>query len=97
VPVASGDPKHRGDAAIQIKQKDASLYAARLDTGASVRLPAAPYVHLFVARGAVELAGAGRLNTGDAVRIVAADGQSVTATEPAEILVWEMHARIDVG
>ena len=29
---------------------------------------------------------------GDAVRFTATGGQRVTATEPAEILVWEMHA-----
>ncbi|HEX3790013.1 MAG TPA: pirin family protein [Pseudonocardiaceae bacterium] len=95
VPVASGNPQHVGDAAIRIRQKDASLYAARLRTGESVRLPAAPYVHLFVAGGAVDLTGAGRLGTGDAARITAADGQTVTAAEPTEILVWEMQAQLD--
>ena len=33
-----------------------------------------------------------RSATGDAVRFTATGGQRVTATEPAEILVWEMHA-----
>jgi quercetin 2,3-dioxygenase len=94
VPVASGMPRHDGEAAIQIRQKDAALYAARLAPGDVVHLPTAPYVHLFVARGAVELEDGGRLDTGDAVRITAAEGQRVTAAEPAEILVWEMHATI---
>ncbi|WP_345432372.1 hypothetical protein [Actinoallomurus vinaceus] len=31
---------------------------------------------------------------GDAARFTATGGQRVTATEPAEILVWEMHATI---
>jgi redox-sensitive bicupin YhaK (pirin superfamily) len=57
-----------------------------------VRLPEAPFVHLFVPRGSVALDGAGTLNTGDAVRFTATGGQQVTAAEPAEILVWEMHA-----
>jgi redox-sensitive bicupin YhaK (pirin superfamily) len=73
------------------------LYAARLPAGGEVSLPTAPYVHLYVARGAVELEGAGRLAAGDAARIVAAQGQRVRASEAAEILVWEMHARLDVG
>ena len=94
VPVASGMPRHEGEAAIHIRNKDAALYAARMNPGDVVSLPTAPYVHLFVPRGAVELEGAGRLDTGDAVRITAAEGQRVTAVEPAEILVWEMHATI---
>jgi hypothetical protein len=32
------------------------------------------------------------LSEGDAVRFTASGGQRVTATAPAEILVWEMHA-----
>jgi quercetin 2,3-dioxygenase len=94
VPVASGMAKHDGASAIRIKNKDAALYAARLQPGQSVTLPDAPFVHLFVARGAVDLEGAGQLATGDAVRLTAVGGQRVTATEPAEVLVWEMHASL---
>lgn len=94
VPVASGMDKHDGAAAIRIKNRHAALYAARLQPGQSVQLPQAPYLHLFVPRGAVSLEGAGNLATGDAVRFTATGGQKVTATEPAEILVWEMHATI---
>jgi len=94
VPVASGMVKHDGDAAIRIRNKYAALYAARLLPGQTVELPEAPFVHLFVPRGSVALEGAGPLTTGDAVRFTATGGQTVTATEPAEILVWEMHATI---
>jgi redox-sensitive bicupin YhaK (pirin superfamily) len=93
VSVASGLPRH-GDSAIRIANRHATLHAARLEPGASVTLPEAPYLHLFVARGAVTLEGAGALDAGDAVRFTATGGQKVTATEPAEILVWEMHATI---
>jgi redox-sensitive bicupin YhaK (pirin superfamily) len=92
VPVASGMPEH--DAAIRIKNKYAALHAARLAPGQSVQLPDAPFLHLFVPRGAVRLEGTGELHTGDAVRFTVAGGQRVTATEPAEILVWEMHATV---
>jgi hypothetical protein len=34
------------------------------------------------------------LATGDAVRCTATGGQKITATEPAEVLVWEMHATL---
>jgi redox-sensitive bicupin YhaK (pirin superfamily) len=59
-----------------------------------VQLPEAPYLHLFVAEGDVELEGAGQLTAGDAVRLTATGGQRVTAAQPAEILVWEMHAGV---
>ena len=94
VPVASGRPEHDGAAAIRIKNRYAALHAARLQPGQSVPLPEAPYLHLFVPRGSVTLEGAGPLATGDAVRFTATGGQQVTATEPAEILVWEMHATL---
>ena len=94
VPVASGMEKHDGASAIRIKNRYAALHAARLQPGQSVELPDAPYVHLFVPRGSISLEGAGDLVTGDAVRFTATGGHKVTATEPAEILVWEMHAAL---
>ncbi|MEP6816122.1 MAG: pirin family protein [Marmoricola sp.] len=94
VPVASGMDKHDGASAIRIKNKYAALYAARLQAGQSVELPDAPFLHLFVPRGSVTLEGAGPLETGDAVRFTATGGQRVIATEPAEILAWEMHATV---
>jgi hypothetical protein len=93
VPVASGRPEH-GDSAVRIANRHATLHAARLQPGRSVALPDAPYLHLFVARGAVTLEGAGGLAEGDAVRFTATGGHRVTATAPAEILVWEMHATV---
>ena len=94
VPVASGMHKHTGASAIRINNKYAALHAARLQPGQSIELPEAPFLHLFVPRGSVSLEGAGALGTGDAVRFTATGGQRVTATEPAEILVWEMHATL---
>jgi redox-sensitive bicupin YhaK (pirin superfamily) len=92
VPVASGMAQHDGAAAIRIANRYAALHAARLAPGQSVQLPEAPYLHLFVPRGEVVLEGAGPLGAGDAVRFTATGGQRVTATEAAEVLVWEMHA-----
>ena len=97
VPVASGRGEHKDAAAIRIKQKDATLHAARLAPGASVTLPTAPFVHLYVPIGSVvTLEGAaGELVEGDAARIEGAEGQRVTAGPAgAEILVWEMHASL---
>lgn len=94
VTVASGMHKHRDRAAIKIGQKSAALHAARLLPGASVTVPDAPFVHLFVARGTVTLEGVGELWEGDAVRMSSTGGQRVTATESAEVLIWEMHSRL---
>jgi redox-sensitive bicupin YhaK (pirin superfamily) len=94
VPVASGMPEHDGAVAIRIQNRYAALHAARLQPGRSVQLPDAPYLHLFVPRGTVDLEGAGRLEAGDAVRFTASGGQRVTAAEPAEVLVWEMQATL---
>ena len=89
VTIASG--MHDG-AAIAIHNKSAALHGARLQPGDAVQLPEAPFLHLFVPRGEVALEGAGPVHEGDAVRFTASGGQRVTATEPSEILVWEMHA-----
>jgi len=96
VTVASGRPGHDGASAIRIANRDAALHVARLSPGQDVMLPDAPWLHLFVARGSVRLEGAGALTEGDAVRFTGAGGQRVTATEAAEVLVWEMHSRLDV-
>jgi redox-sensitive bicupin YhaK (pirin superfamily) len=94
VPVASGMRKHDGASAIRISNKFAALHAARLRPGQMVELPDAPLLHLYVPRGSVTLEGAGELMTGDAVRFSATGGQKITAIEPAEVLVWEMHATV---
>jgi redox-sensitive bicupin YhaK (pirin superfamily) len=86
--------EHDGASAIRIKNRHAALYAARLNAGQPVQLPEAPYLHLFVTRGSVHLEGTGTLAAGDAVRFTASGGQRISAAEPAEILVWEMHAEL---
>ena len=95
VPVASGRAGQRDEAAIRIRQQDATLHAARLAPGASVALPTAPFAHLYVPSGSVVLEGMAdyTLGDGDAARIEGAEGQRVTAgASGAEIIVWEMHA-----
>ena len=95
VTVASGMAKHADERAIRIRNSYAGLHAARLADGETVSLPDAPFVHLFVARGTIDLEAAGTLRTGDAARITVSEGQRVTATGgPAEVLVWEMHAQL---
>ena len=94
VTVASGMDRHDGVSAIRIRNRYAALHAARLGVDQTTELPEAPYLHLFVARGTVDLEGAGVLGEGDAVRFTATGGQRLRAIEPAEILVWEMHGEL---
>ncbi len=93
VPVASG----RGhESAIAINQEHAAMWVARLAPGEAVELPASPFVHLFVAAGAVTLAAVDgapgaplALDAGDAARLRDAGAPVVTATSSSEIIVWE--------
>lgn len=90
VPIASG----RGhDAAISIRQGGAVLWGGRLKPGETQALPDAKFVHLYVAKGAATLEGAGPLNAGDAVRHTGAHSLRLTADsmQGAEVLIWEMN------
>lgn len=90
VPLVSGV---RGlDAAVRVHTAGAALHVARLAPGASVSLPDAPHLHLFVARGTVRLEGAGALREGDAVRHPDGGGAVLTADAKAEVLVWQLPA-----
>ena len=92
VTVASGMDKHADATAIHIKNRYAALHAGRLRPGDAIDIPDAPFVHVFVARGDVDLEGAGRLGAGDAVRLTSSGGRRLDAVGDAEVLIWEMHA-----
>lgn len=89
VPIASGKGHQ---AAISIRQRGAVLWGGRLLPAQEARLPDAPFVHLYVAKGAVSLEGEGWLAQGDAARLTAAGGRRITADaqKGAEVLIWEM-------
>ncbi|NIK55681.1 pirin family protein [Kribbella shirazensis] len=92
VPVASGLAKHMSSTATRINQPAAGMSVARLSPGGTITLPAAPYLHLFVATGTANLENAGELGTADAARLTATDGERLTGgPDGAEVLVWEMH------
>ena len=94
VPVASGAARHARDAAVRIQNAAATLHAARLQPGQAVQLPEAPFLHLFVPAGAVTVEGVEPLGTGDAVRFTGGGGRRLSATTPAEVLLWEMHSSL---
>jgi quercetin 2,3-dioxygenase len=85
VPVASGQG-HEG--AVQLHQQEAVLWAARLADGESVTVPAAPHVHVFVARDGARL-GDQELSEGDAVRLTDELEHELTAVGDTEVLIWE--------
>lgn len=96
VAVASGRD-HPG--AVRLGNRHAALLVARLAPGQALELPTAPWLHLYVASGAVRVAGAGVLAAGDAVRLTGAagvtvEGVGVERTRHSEVLVWEMHAQL---
>jgi quercetin 2,3-dioxygenase len=91
-PIASG--RAGLHAAITLHNRDATLYGARVHPGDAVTLPDAPYLHVFATRGAVGIEGVGDLGAGDAARLTDAGGHRVTASEPSELLVWEMHTKL---
>jgi quercetin 2,3-dioxygenase len=94
VAIASGIPGH--DAAITIHNRSAALHAGRLPRGAELTLPAAPYLHLYIARGRADIhdVADAALAEGDAARFTASTGATVVAREDAELLVWEMHTAL---
>ena len=92
VTIASGIPGR--DAAISLHNRDAALHASRLQPGATVSAPAAPYLHVFVPRGRIDIEGVGDLDAGDALRLSHTDGPRLTAREPSEVLIWEMHTSL---
>ncbi|MGK5632371.1 pirin family protein [Streptomyces sp. URMC 123] len=93
--LASGMPRDAAHRAISIRQKNAALHVTRARPGETLEIATAPFVHLFVARGSLELEGAGALAEGDAARVTRAEGQRITAGPAgAEVLMWEMTAAI---
>ncbi|MDZ4828075.1 MAG: pirin family protein [Actinomycetota bacterium] len=91
VPLASG---READAGVQIHQRDATLWVGPLDSLVTVKVPDAPYVHVFVARGSATL-GSDDLGPGDAVRLTDAGTLDLTAgADGAELVVWEMHTAL---
>jgi redox-sensitive bicupin YhaK (pirin superfamily) len=96
VTLASGMARHTDITAVRLGNSRAALHVVRLLPGASVHLPEGELMHLFVARGRVELERLGQLDTGDAARLHGTGGQRVTGVSPpsagvaAEVLLWEM-------
>ena len=92
VPIASGSD---GDAVISFHQRGATMWIGRLAAGDEVAVPAAPYVHVFVAGGGVTIDGK-LLRAGDAARLADAGTPVLAASsDGTEVVVWETHGPIE--
>jgi quercetin 2,3-dioxygenase len=92
--LASGMARDRDATAIRIHNRNAALQVTRLDVGQVVTIPEAPYGHLYVARGVVDLEEAESPAAGDAARLTDAGARRLVAKEASEVLFWEMHATL---
>jgi hypothetical protein len=78
-----------GDSALHINQAHADLWIARAQADATLTVPDAPNVHVFVARGDALLDGTEALGTGDAARLTEAGSRSLhLGPDGAEVVVW---------
>lgn len=94
IPMVSGLACHRDSALVTLPNRYAALHAARLPAGAGTELPGAPYGHLYVVRGTVDLStvdGVVTVDEGDAVRLTGCPNLAASTAHGAEILYWEMH------
>jgi hypothetical protein len=87
VPVVSG---HEPDAVVSVGAEDCTLWVTVLAPDVTRLLPAAPFVHLYVARGELQLETVGPLEAGDSVRLTGEAALSATASSDAELLVWQL-------
>jgi redox-sensitive bicupin YhaK (pirin superfamily) len=71
-----------------VRSSRAALHATRLFPERPALLPSAPFVHLFVCRGAISLESGEVLSVGDALRVSDCDG--LMASGDAELLAWAM-------
>jgi redox-sensitive bicupin YhaK (pirin superfamily) len=95
-PLASG---READAAIKIHQKDATLWVAPwLNASASLTIPAAPFVHVFIATGGATLGGTDDfLSAGDAARLTDAGALELTAgSDGAHVVIWETWSDLEL-
>lgn len=92
VPVAGGGAVADGTAVVRLGRRDAALWVTRPAPGTVRRLPDAPFVHLLVTSGEVEVETVGTLTAGDALRCSGAGPLAVVASQPTELLAWELHS-----
>jgi quercetin 2,3-dioxygenase len=87
VPIASG---RHPDAVVTIGSVDSTLWVGILPADTSRTLPPGDLLHVYLARGTVDIEAIGRLEPGDSLRLAGSTQLTLTAAVEAEVLVWEM-------
>jgi redox-sensitive bicupin YhaK (pirin superfamily) len=87
VPIASGRHPH---AVVSLGSASSTLWVTVLAAGTSRRLPDGDLLHVYLARGVVDMEGVGRLEPGDSLRLSGSAQLRLSALTDAEMLVWEM-------
>ena len=87
VPIASG---RHPDAVVTLGSVGSTLWVSVLPVGTSRRLPGGDLLHVYLARGALEVETIGRLEPGDSLRLTGSARLILSALVEAEVLVWQM-------
>jgi len=91
VPIASG---RHPDAVVSLGSAGSTLWVSVLPTGTSRRLPDGDRLHVYLARGVVDIEAIGRLELGDSLRVSGSGQLRLAARAEAELLVWQLDKEI---
>jgi redox-sensitive bicupin YhaK (pirin superfamily) len=89
VPIASG---RHPDAVVSLGSTGSTLWVSVLPAGASRRLPAGDLLHVYLARGVIDVESISRLEPGDSLRLSGSAQLRLFAETEAEVLVWQMNS-----
>jgi quercetin 2,3-dioxygenase len=87
VPVASVTEP---EALLRLGSHGSTLWATQLGPGIARLLPEDDHVHLYLARGRVEVEEVGPLEVGDSVRVSGRASLQISGRSAAELLAWTM-------
>jgi quercetin 2,3-dioxygenase len=87
MPIASG---RHPDAVVSLGSARSTLWVSVLPAATSRKLPDGDLLHVYLARGVVDVEAIGRLEAGDSLRLSESAQLSLFALAEAEVLVWQM-------
>jgi redox-sensitive bicupin YhaK (pirin superfamily) len=88
LPIAAG---RHPDAVVSLGSAGATLWVSVLPAGTSRQLPNGDRLHVYLARGVVNIERIGQLRAGDSLRVSGSSELRLTAGAEAEVLVWQMN------
>jgi quercetin 2,3-dioxygenase len=91
VPIASGRQR---DAVVSLGSAGSTLWIGVLAPAVTRTLPAGDLLHVYLARGVVDVETIGRLEEGDSLRLSESAQLRLTAQAEAELLVWQMDREV---